>query len=88
MTRENQAVQKSTIPAETDLEGHPWPDAVRFVPYWGDLYGEGIQGKRVLLLGESHYREAGIHDPQSLVNALTKVLFNGYKLTVQLLNVN
>ncbi len=72
MTRENQAVQKSTIPAETDLEGHPWPDAVRFVPYWGDLYGEGIQGKRVLLLGESHYREAGISDSLEVTRPFTQ----------------
>lgn len=32
-----------------------WPEEVRFLPYVGDSYGIGIDGMKVLLLGESHY---------------------------------
>lgn len=32
-----------------------WPDEVGFVPFVGDRYEQGIDGLRVLILGESHY---------------------------------
>ncbi|CEE34655.1 hypothetical protein XACJK48_6290021 [Xanthomonas citri pv. citri] len=39
------------------LKFEDWPDAVAFVPYVGSRYYlEGFGGRRVLLLGESHYR--------------------------------
>lgn len=36
-----------------------WPDEVSFLPYVGRRYLEGFDGRRVLLLGESHYRKEG-----------------------------
>ncbi|MBK0024702.1 hypothetical protein IAE57_00860 [Stenotrophomonas sp. S48] len=83
MTRENQAVQKSAIPPETDLEGHQWPEAVRFIPYMGDHYWEGIDGQRVLLLGESHYRREGVSDALGVTRPFTQDHFREMALPVR-----
>lgn len=83
MIRENQAVQKSAIPAETDLEGHQWPEAVRFIPYMGDHYWEGIGGQRVLLLGESHYRREGVSDALGMTRPFTQEHFREMALPVR-----
>lgn len=42
-----------------------WVDEVGFLPYVGSAYAEGIDGVRVLLLGESHY----IADEASIAKA-------------------
>ena len=39
-------------PAELNMEA--WPAEVVFVPYVGRGYWKGVEGRRVLLLGESH----------------------------------
>lgn len=72
MTRGNQAVQRYAGPPETNLEGHQWPDEVRFIPYWGDLYWGGLDGRRVLLLGESHYRREGASDSLEVTRPFTQ----------------
>lgn len=61
--------------AVVDLTNHPWPDAVRFIPYWGDLYWEGMDGERVLLLGESHYRKEGLSDSLEVTRPFTQEHF-------------
>lgn len=75
MTRGSLATQRSASPAETDLEGHQWPNTVRFIPYWGELYGEGMDGQRVLLLGESHYRREGLSDALDVTRPFTHNIF-------------
>lgn len=83
MTRENQAVQKSAVPPETDLDGHQWPNEVRFIPYWRDLYWGGTEGRRVLLLGESHYRTVGASDSLELTRPFTQDHFREMALPVR-----
>lgn len=83
MTRGNQAVQRSASPAETNLEGHQWPDEVRFTPYWGDLYWGGTGGRRVLLLGESHYRREGAKDSLEVTRPFTQDHFREMALPVR-----
>lgn len=59
------------------LAGHQWPETVRFMPYWGDLYWEGVNGKRVLLLGESHYRTEGLSESLDVTRPFTQKTFRG-----------
>nr|WP_253190959.1 hypothetical protein [Xanthomonas axonopodis] len=59
------------------MEQHLWTEAVRFLPYCGELYPEGICGQRVLLLGESHYRKEGISDSLSVTRPFTRETFGG-----------
>lgn len=69
--------------AELDLTRHEWPDAVRFIPYWGDLYWEGLDGERVLLLGESHYRKEGWSDSLEVTRPFTQDHFREMALPVR-----
>lgn len=62
-------------PDAQSLAGYQWPDAVRFIPYWGDLYWEGMDGVRVLLLGESHYRKEGLSDALEVTRPFTQDTF-------------
>lgn len=57
------------------LKMENWPDAVAFVPYVGSRYLEGFGGRRVLLLGESHYREDGWTDDPALTRPFTRKTF-------------
>ena len=66
-----------------DLSNHDWPSAVRFIPYWGDLYWHGIEGERVLLLGESHYRKEGVSDSLEVTRPFTQDHFYEMALPVR-----
>lgn len=57
------------------LKFEDWPNAVAFVPYVGSRYLEGFGGRRVLLLGESHYREDGWTDDPALTRPFTRKTF-------------
>ncbi len=60
-------------PAELNMEA--WPAEVAFVPYVGRGYWKGVEGRRVLLLGESHYREAGWTDAPVITRPFTRKTF-------------
>ncbi|WP_049422524.1 hypothetical protein [Stenotrophomonas maltophilia] len=60
-------------PAELNMEA--WPTEVAFVPYVGRGYWKGVEGRRVLLLGESHYREAGWTDDPVITRPFTRETF-------------
>lgn len=62
-------------PDAQSLAGYQWLDAVRFIPYWGDLYWEGMDGVRVLLLGESQYRKEGLIDALEVTRPFTQDTF-------------
>lgn len=81
MTGECPVAQRSTSSA--DLDDHHWPDTVRFTPYWGDLYLEGMSGQRVLLLGESHYRKEGMSDSLEVTRPFTQDHFREMALPVR-----
>lgn len=34
---------------------HEWPNEINFIPWVGRSYHQGIDGIKVLILGESHY---------------------------------
>lgn len=72
MTGNSPVAQGSTSSAGPALDGYQWPEAVRFIPYWGDLYWEGVNGQRVLLLGESHYRREGLSDSLEVTRPFTQ----------------
>lgn len=65
---------------KVDLTRQQWPDAVRFIPYWGDRYWDGMDGQRVLLLGESHYRREGLSEALEVSRPFTQNLFRGMAL--------
>lgn len=44
------------------ISDEEWPAEVAFLPFVGRRYKDGWNGHRVLLLGESHYRKAGMTD--------------------------
>lgn len=69
--------------ARVDLTRHKWPDAVRFIPYCGELYWEGLDGERVLLLGESHYRKEGLSDSLEVTRPFTQDHFREMALPVR-----
>ena len=60
-------------PASMRLED--WPDVVSFLPYVGCRYVEGLGGRRVLLLGESHYRQEGSTDDPGTTRSFTRETF-------------
>jgi hypothetical protein len=72
MKGDSPAAHRSTSSTGADLDGHQWPEAVRFIPYWGDLYWDGMDGLRVLLLGESHYRTEGLSDSLEVTRPYTQ----------------
>lgn len=53
------------------LKMEDWPDDVAFVPYVGSRYWGGFEGRRVLLLGESHYRSEGDTDEPLITRPFT-----------------
>ncbi len=53
-----------------------WPDEVSFLPYVGRRYLEGFDGRRVLLLGESHYREQGSTTDAGITRSFTRETFS------------
>lgn len=61
------------------LKFEDWPDAVAFVPYVGSRYLEGFGGRRVLLLGESHYREDGWTSDPALTRPFTRDTFGTWR---------
>ncbi|QNR96649.1 hypothetical protein ICJ04_14205 [Stenotrophomonas sp. 169] len=75
MTGDSPGVHRPNSSAGANLDGYQWPDAVRFIPYWGDLYWEGMDGVRVLLLGESHYRNEGLSDALEVTRPFTQDTF-------------
>ncbi|MBB3842763.1 uracil-DNA glycosylase [Xanthomonas arboricola] len=83
MTETGLAMLRLAREANENLAGYRWPVAVRFTPYWGDLYWEGIQGKRVLLLGESHYRREGLSDSLEVTRPFTQHHFREMALPVR-----
>lgn len=62
---------------DLNLGEHQWPDTVRFLPYWGDRYWDGMDGQRILLLGESHYRKEGMSDSLDVTRPFTRDVFRG-----------
>lgn len=72
MTADGPVTQRPTSSAGADLDGHQWPEAVRFIPYKGELYWDGMDGQRVLLLGESHYRTEGLSDALEVTRPFTQ----------------
>ncbi|HHA2766206.1 TPA: hypothetical protein ACOECM_000126 [Stenotrophomonas maltophilia] len=60
-----------------DLNKHEWTDEVRFLPYCGDLYWDSMNGQRILLLGESHYRKEGVADSLDVTRSFTRNTFRG-----------
>lgn len=77
MASERPVGQRPAASAEVDLDSHNWPDTVRFIPYWGDRYWEGLEGQRILLLGESHYRKEGMSDSLDVTRPFTRDIFRG-----------
>lgn len=61
-------------PSEIDVEN--WPREVAFVPYVGSLYASGIDGCRVLLLGESPYRKEGMTHAPEVTRSHTRSIFS------------
>lgn len=62
---------------DLNLGDHQWPDTVRFLPYCGDRYWDGMDGQRILLLGESHYRKEGMSDSLEVTRPFTRDVFRG-----------
>ncbi|MEA9652035.1 hypothetical protein VDF13_18220 [Xanthomonas campestris pv. raphani] len=60
---------------DSALKFEDWSDALAFVPYVGSRYLKGFGGRRVLLLGESHYRENGWTDDPALTRPFTRDTF-------------
>ncbi|HYQ24392.1 uracil-DNA glycosylase family protein [Stenotrophomonas sp.] len=53
-----------------------WPEEIAFVPYVGKRYLGGFEGRRVLLLGESHYRSEGIDNDPLITRPFTRRTFD------------
>lgn len=83
MTGISSAAPRTDHEARVDLTRHKWPDVVRFIPYWGDLYWEGLDGERVLLLGESHYRKEGLSDSLEVTRPFSQDHFREMALPVR-----
>jgi uracil-DNA glycosylase len=49
-----------------------WPKEVAFLPFIGLKYEDGIDGARVLLLGESHYRASGVDNAPEVTREFTR----------------
>lgn len=52
-----------------------WPADIGFVPFVGRHYESGIDGLRVLVLGESHYREDGVDNTAPVTRTFTRNVF-------------
>lgn len=52
-----------------------WPREISFVPYVGRSYEVGLSGRRVLLLGESHYRSEGLDNDAAVTRTFTRKVF-------------
>lgn len=59
------------------LPDEAWPADVAFLPYVGRRYKEGWGAHRVLLLGESHYREDGMTDSPEDTRPFARSHFEG-----------
>ncbi len=59
------------------LEEQERSEDVRFLPYIGERYEQGITGQRILLLGESHYRKEGLSDDLAITRPFTREVFCG-----------
>jgi len=57
------------------LDISDWPEEIGFVPFVGPRYEEGIDGTRVLLLGESHYRKKGVDNSPVKRRPYTRKVF-------------
>lgn len=57
------------------LDVSDWPAEIGFVPFVGPRYEEGIDGARVLLLGESHYRKEGLDNSPEITRPYTRTVF-------------
>jgi hypothetical protein len=66
---------------EIPLEG--WPQSLGFVPFVGAKYEEGLEGARVMLLGESHYREEGADNCSGVTRAFTRDVFGSLETPVR-----
>jgi hypothetical protein len=42
MASESPIERRPACSAVVDLDSHKWPDTVRFIPYRGDLYWDGM----------------------------------------------
>lgn len=62
---------------DLNLDEHQWPETVCFLPYLGDFYWDGMDGHRILLLGESHYRKEGMSDSLDVTRPFTRDVFRG-----------
>lgn len=58
-----------------ELDISDWPAEIGFVPFVGPRYEEGIDGSRVLLLGESHYRKEGVDNSPVVSRPYTRKVF-------------
>lgn len=56
---------------------YPWPSDVSFIPFVGEQYHQGMAGHRVLLLGESHYRNEGATSSPEITRQFTIDEFSG-----------
>ena len=75
MTGNTEIAQNPNSSREAELDGHQWPASVRFIPYWGDHYWDGMDGRSVLLLGESHYRREGLSEALEVTRPFTQSHF-------------
>lgn len=58
-----------------ELGSDAWPEELGFIPFVGPEYEAGIDGSRVLLLGESHYREDGAENSPEITRPFTNETF-------------
>ena len=65
------------------LPDEAWPEKVAFLPYVGRRYKDGWNGHRVLLLGESHYREDGMTDAPEHTRPFARFHFDGMQNAVR-----
>lgn len=58
------------------LPDERWPAELGFIPFVGRKYEDGfVDGARVLLLGESHYREDGVDNSPQVTRPFTRDVF-------------
>ncbi len=65
----------SALPNPYLLADEDWPAEIAFLPYIGDRYWQGVDGQRVLLLGESHYRTEGWTNDPDFTRRFTRDTF-------------
>lgn len=66
-----------------EIGSDAWPDELGFIPFVGPEYEAGIDGSRVLLLGESHYREDGAENSPGITRPFTNETFGDRILPVR-----